>query len=222
LINPTYPLEYRSHYGDMQFLHGMGRRGDDPVKVRDNVVEWVHFAYDVATGRIDPSAQLYTLQGNYAFAKYFEGSRRRNWTVRHLFTNVSDILCTAACDSLPTDDAQIRNLALGALLHTVQDSFSHAHAERVNTGVHAWLDYAAQDPGCHKGADEDTVWIDASDIHVKPAIAWGAWFVRSAMLNVPWENGVREELINRTFALDPHAVEPYGGGYESGGKHCKL
>jgi len=37
------------------------------------------------------------------------------------------------------------------------------------------------------------------------------------MLNVRWENGVRDELMNRTFALDATAVKPNSGGHEVGG-----
>lgn len=216
-ITDVYPLEYRSHYGDLQFLHGMGSKDRPAGATHGRIIEWAHFAFDVAVGRIAPDARLATLEGQYPFVRLLTGTSKRNWTVRKLFTNVNDVLWPHYKD-VPADDNVVAALALGALLHTVQDSFSHSHVERDLTRddgrfpVIAWLDYSQQDPDCHGGADKLTGWIE-DDASPKPAIAWGAWIVRNAMLKVKWEGALEDTLRTQVFELDHAARESYPGAY---------
>jgi hypothetical protein len=218
-ITRVFPLEYRSHYGDMQFLHGMGRGKQDAADIHRDVVDWARFAYDVATGQVAPSATLSSLETSYPFARNFAGTSKRNWTVRKLFTNVGDVVC-ALCPKLETSDEEVRGLALGALLHTLQDSFSHSHVERTQGGVTAWLDYAQQDPECHGRADKDIVWIKDETIESKPAISWGAWVIRNAMLKVRWDDGVEQKFTKELFALDKPR-KPDDGGFRKGRAACE-
>lgn len=210
------PLEYRSHYGDLQFLHGMGSEAVPPTRTQGNIVDWVHFAYEVATGQIPPTATLKSLEQSHAFANFFAGTSKREWTVKKLFTNVGDIKCRN-CKDLSASTEELASLALGALLHTIQDSFSTSHVERVlqdgdsKYRVVAWLDYRKQKAHCHGEADKDIAWIISDEPH-KPAISWGAWIVRNAMLKVSW-NGVEDSVRSRMFAMASPYRSSYGGEY---------
>jgi hypothetical protein len=196
----------------------MGRGTDDAAGIQLEVLDWAHFAYDVATGRIAPSTRMSALEDTYPFARNFARTSKRNWTVRKLFTNVGDVICPT-CRRLDATDEEVPGLALGALLHTIQDSFSHSHVERSAAGVHAWLDYAQQDPDCHGTADKDTAWIRDDTVSAKPAITWGAWVIRNAMLKAKWE-GLADRLAAELFVLD-QAQNPYDGGFVKGGAACK-
>jgi hypothetical protein len=214
-ITTENPLEYRSHYGDLQFLHGMSRAETSPLDTRDNIGDWSRFAYDVASGQIAPSATLRELAPEYRFARFFTQTSKGQWTVKKLFTNVGDVLCKDDCPpDLAASDEEVAALALGALLHTIQDSLSDSHVERITENgasrVTAWLDYKKQDSGCHGEADKDTSWIEQKKFETKPAIAWGAWLAQNAMQGVLWKD-IEVELKNRMFTLaQKHRVSDGG------------
>lgn len=204
-ITDQNPLEYRSHYGDLQFLHGMGSRHASPLNTRDNVLAWSRFAYDVAAGQIRADATMQELAPQYAFARFFTQTSKGRWTVRKLFTNVGDVLCQPNCAAdLAASDDEVAALAMGALLHTIQDSLSDSHVERISENgksrVAAWLDYKQQDSACHGKADKDTGWLEKKEYKTKPAIEWGAWVARNAMMQVRWED-IQADLTDRMFTL---------------------
>ena len=209
-ISDRDPLEYRSHYGDLQYIHGMGNADRPPLATREDIMDWVHFAYDVATGAISPDAKLHSLENTHAFSRAFGGTSKRNWTVRKLFNNVGDVVCKTRCDDLPASDGQVAGMAMGALLHTVQDSFSSSHVERVTQEgplqyeVKAWLDYRKQKASCHGAADQDVEREYQIDASPKPSVTWGAWVIRNAMLKNAWSGAVEDQLRQRVFK--PHAT----------------
>nr|WP_315261317.1 hypothetical protein [uncultured Duganella sp.] len=209
-ITDIDPLEYRSHYGDLQFLHGMGGHHTSPFSTRDNVIAWTRFAYDAAAAQISPAATMKDLAPQYTFARFFTQSSKSNWTVRKLFTNVGDVVCKSQCaDDITANDEEVASLALGALLHTIQDSLSASHVERISedgqSRVVAWLDYRQQDPACHSDEDKNIDWLfnkpaQTKEDETKPAIEWGAWVARNAMMQVPWQS-IEKPLVDRMFTL---------------------
>lgn len=204
-ITTQNPLEYRSHYGDLQFLHGMDSSATSPLNTRDNVIDWLHFSYDVAAHQISPSDTMSKLTPQYRFARFFTQTSKGSWTVKKLFTNVGDVLCKERCPpDIPATDDEVAALALGALLHTIQDSLSDSHVDRVTedgaSRVAAWLDYRMQDSNCHGDADKDVGWLTLKKYDTKPAIAWGAWMAQNAMRGVLWKD-LESELSSRMFTL---------------------
>lgn len=219
LITDQNPLEYRSHYGDLQFLHGMGSHATSPLNTRDNVLEWARFAYDVAAVQIRPDATMRELAPRYPFARFFTQTSKGLWTVRKLFTNVGDVICKSKCASdLPATDDEVAALAMGALLHTIQDSLSDSHVERINedgkSRVAAWLDYRLQKADCHGTADKDILWIKNKQYKAKPAIDWGAWAAQNAMMQVPWQS-IQDTLTDRMFTLATRYRSSDGGKFIS-------
>lgn len=153
-IDASHPMLYRSHYGDLQFLHGMASSGEQAADTRRKMMIWAEFAYKVARGDI-PSTMALDKVPVEGFADLI-GIRDR--TVESFFT-LGDPAFRA--------EPQINLFALGTLLHMVQDTFSAAHAERGEEGglcdgssamrqpgkLKRFHSYALQDADKHKKAD---------------------------------------------------------------------
>lgn len=113
----TANLLARSHYEDLQFLHAMAQAdGEDPARTRADVLGWLEFAWKVAMREI-PHA---TLLRDVPIAAMKERFHCSGWSVADLY------ILGRQTDLLP----QIRLVAFGSVLHTVQDSFAGGHVER--------------------------------------------------------------------------------------------
>jgi hypothetical protein len=128
-----------------------------PVETRAYILDWLEFAWKVSTREILPQTYLKNVQIP-AIRKHFGCTE---WKVADLYLLGRQ---DAASRLLP----QIRDIAFGSVLHTVQDSFSAAHAERegnptgqvcegtpyaVPPRVVEFHAYAAQDGGLHDHDD---------------------------------------------------------------------
>ena len=151
LINEEYDLLYRTHYGDLQFLHAMAAQtGEHPTITLQKMIDWAEFTYKVSTGEIKANDKLEELESNgKSNVNYY--IKRGSWSVGYLFTKKENYL-----------DRNVKLLALGSLLHMIQDSFSDAHVERINscnplnhnkTAVLKFHDYSNQEPLDHNRAD---------------------------------------------------------------------
>lgn len=120
--NPELPafgpgdyLLYRSHYGDLQFMHSMG--SVDGEVASDTIARmkmWAKFLWGVSTQQV-PTGRFIRDLGMDDLAAYFPG----DMTASNLFaTGIVEVR------------KDLDKVALGVLLHMVQDSFSEAHAER--------------------------------------------------------------------------------------------
>lgn len=160
-IDTSHPILYRSHYGDLQFLHGMAASDELAGDTQRKMMVWAEFAYKVARGDIASTNALE--QVPVAGFPALIGIRER--TVESLFT-LGDPAFRA--------EPQIKLFALGTLLHMVQDTFSAAHAQRGEEGgvcngasqlrqpgrIQRFHSYALQDAGKHKTADERQAFHD--------------------------------------------------------------
>lgn len=107
---------YRSHFGDLQFLHAMASRDGEPAgTTRDRVLMWAEFAWSVATGAEKPNTLLKDVKVGQ-FADFFPLSGQ---DVLDLYTLGNKAL-----------RRNLGDVAFGSLLHMVQDSFAFGHAER--------------------------------------------------------------------------------------------
>jgi hypothetical protein len=110
-------LMTRSHFGDLQFLHAMANEdGVPPNETRKKVLEWLEFAWKVATREIRPQTRLNAV-GIPTIAEHFGCTE---WTV-------ADIYILGRNDRLLP---RVHEIALGSVLHTVQDSFAGGHTTR--------------------------------------------------------------------------------------------
>ncbi|WP_311222635.1 MULTISPECIES: hypothetical protein [unclassified Acidovorax] len=114
-FGPGDYLLYRSHYGDLQFMHAMGAYdGESAGETVDRMKMWAEFLWGLASGSMSTSTPLKDL-GNSELARYFPGEL----TAMNLFaTGIIEVR------------KDLDHVAMGALLHMVQDSFSQAHTDR--------------------------------------------------------------------------------------------
>lgn len=109
-------IMYRSHFGDLQFLHAMGSRdGETAGETRRRILMWAEFTWSVATGIQDSKALLKNVKTK-GFADFFPKSGQ---SIFDLFALGNTSLRRG-----------IRDVAFGSLLHLVEDSFAYGHVER--------------------------------------------------------------------------------------------
>lgn len=136
------PLTARSHFGDLQFLHGMAAQdGDAAAKTHSAVMRWAEFTYRTAIGEVEPDMFLSAVPVA-GMAELFAGQTQ---TVAGLF----------GADRV----GDLRRRAMGSLLHLIQDSYAAGHTEREEKdgyrrgAVVCFYSYAQQDHAKHAADD---------------------------------------------------------------------
>jgi hypothetical protein len=130
----------RSHFGDLQFFHGMASRDNEsPFDTKDKMLNWAGFLIDVASGRLSPNTKISAIP---AIKDLFPANA--NWTVKQLFVYAN------------ASDVQARQRAVGTLFHLIQDSFAHGHVQRdpATDDIEEFHAYGSQDEDEHAGFDE--------------------------------------------------------------------
>ncbi|MEQ1557743.1 MAG: hypothetical protein ABL933_02225 [Methyloglobulus sp.] len=182
-INPNFDLLYRSHHSDLQFLHAMADSDSETaLTTQEAVLSWIEFSYKVSTGVIPINTRFSNLERyvtpNAAlnFKKHFnQNGRRKNWTPAYLFglkcnreVSPPDSYGKLDCSETPwlPKKEDIQNIALGSMLHVIQDSFSDSHVTRNpqydgkyslihgRSGIETFNAYKKQSINLHRGADD--------------------------------------------------------------------
>lgn len=132
-FGPGTMLLYRSHYGDLQFMHAMAAYEGEPAGLTQaNMRMWAQFLWGVADGSIRTDISLREAGGE-ELGRYFPG----DMTATNLFAT-----------GIIEARSHLREVALGALLHMVQDSYSRAHVSRSeSSGARCSGFAAAEAPG---------------------------------------------------------------------------
>lgn len=199
-------LLYRSHYGDLQFLHAMASKRDETAQeTKRKMMLWAEFVYKVGVGVIDTTATLASLRDLPGINEIFV---RPGFTVHYLLARETD------------RKANIKKVAIGSLLHLIQDSYSDAHTERINgcnslahnkgeiVGLHF---YSVQNPDEHKEADIRPTWLDNGDLSDNNPVSVSALIVQFWLNSANWENQVRPFLEEKVWPLrDPQALATAG------------
>ena len=194
----------RSHYGDMQFLHAMASPGEPPQRTRERMLHWAAFTWQVAVGAIRTDALISSLDAPVR-DDLLRGLGDR--TVHQFFETRASVAPEV-----------IRKIALGALLHMVQDSFSASHtARQVSAGgtpaplgaITAFHDYACQSPEKHAEADraEASPWLAAITRPARDPVTLGAQLIAWARAGVAWESPVRGYVEAVVFPLAESAPQ---------------
>lgn len=129
-------LLYRSHFGDLQFLHSMASTNGEPATITQaNVLLWAEFTWGIATQSL-PQNKFPRDIGVIGIEKYFPGDQ------------TAAVLLALGNPQIQPQRDRVSEAALGSLLHMVQDSFSNAHVERAEpTGVDCDGVSGARQPG---------------------------------------------------------------------------
>jgi hypothetical protein len=131
-------LTARSHFGDLQFFHGMASKDTEaPITTKQHMLDWGRFLIDVATGRTPTGSKVEDVP---AIKAQFPNDQKR--TIKELFGFAK------------ATDVQARQRAVGALFHMIQDSFAHGHVDRDAAGdIAEFHAYGGQDE--HKHGEYD-------------------------------------------------------------------
>lgn len=197
-VDPDWDLLYRTHCGDMQFLHAMASGPSESAgTTRDKILMWVEFSFKVASGQIDKdwrfrSIRTFLDEGSAKSFNYFltnNGTTRHDWQAEWLFTldckrgftwkglfsraRLTELSC--ADNNNRYSEQVIQDIALGSLLHVLQDSFSGSHLMREHHGeigtsklsgvgkVIQFGNHTMQDEHLHGKADRNTVEGDTTE-----------------------------------------------------------
>jgi hypothetical protein len=124
----------RSHFGDLQFFHGMASVDKEAATTtKQHMLDWARFLIDVATARTAADSQVKDVA---AIKDVFPANA--DWTIKRLFgwAKASDI--------------QTRQRAVGILFHLIQDSHAAGHVERNDAGdIVEFHAYGGQDEHEH-------------------------------------------------------------------------
>lgn len=200
------PLLGRSHFGDLQFLHGMADR--DGVKAADTakrMLAWANVAYRIALGDIAPRKPLKTDSGADA-----------------LLSSAAEMSAMRLLRAKTESETRAR--AFGALLHMVQDSYARGHVSRVPAsagqpaGIIQFLSYGNQDSDKHA---HDDSWRDGTDDlertlripGAQDALGASTELVRRYKAREPWP-AVESYLKNGPLFVRSDAKNSGPGGYE--------
>jgi hypothetical protein len=128
----------RSHFGDLQFLHGMATSDNEAASAtRNKILVWGKMLIDVAAGVISPGAKLGTIpMAAWMFPTHLD------WTVNRLLGYPG------------ANETQGRQRAAGALMHLIQDSHAGGHVQRnAANEIVQFHAYGSQDSDEH-GSDD--------------------------------------------------------------------
>jgi hypothetical protein len=200
-INGGSRMQYRSHYGDLQFLHAMAAADGEPAaETRRKVLDWMEFAYGVASGAIDPSAPLGTIELAMP-REFFAG--QAEWTVARLFNPRESL-----------GEGTLPEHALGSMLHVIEDSFAAGHTGR-NTAASAicpfgtvwqFRAYQSEDSDKHSVADGRAA-LETADPRL---VSVAARLIELQRAGAPWESEVKP-FLEAVFCLDDLSL-PAGPG----------
>jgi hypothetical protein len=124
----------RSHFGDLQFFHGMASAdAEAPATTKQHMLTWARFLVDVATARTPPDSKV----KDVALIKDLFPANAE-WTVKRLFGYGK------------ASDVEARQRAVGVLFHLIQDSHAGGHVERDAAGdIVEFHAYGGQDEKEH-------------------------------------------------------------------------
>lgn len=202
----------RSHFGDLQFLHAMASCNGELAKdTQLKMLSWAEFVYKVSIGEIPQKTKMNKIPIENIKNMFLTDNRVAELTIEEFFKG----------------GRLARRVAMGSLLHMIQDSFAPGHANR------AILDYpigsgtvfargAIADFHCYTGQDEslhaqDDKWPGGLDEHAPIGsdnpITIGANLLIEMNKRTPWPD-VEKYLKNTVFAIkDPAAISGPGEKY---------
>lgn len=220
-------LEWNSHFGRLQHLHFMSDAAGniDPTHALDETLgkalQWIEFAYSVATLETSSSNALTPADEARlhlpSIGDNFCLDDNKNTTIRTLFARVG------MHDQRRTK--MVPDVALGSILHILQDSFSAAHTCRITenvgtkqyavlTDAYNYQDQVKEPHGeeHHAKLDVYPTWLgdySRTGVHTyeNDPIRVGAWLLKAVDAGTPWPQ-VKEHLLDTVFkkASGPRVV----------------
>lgn len=200
----------RSHFGDLQFLHAMASRENEPAReTREKILMWAEFTWRTARGEFGGGTKI-TETGIPGMTDYF----RPGETIQTLFTRGN-----------PTHRRNIGEVALGSLLHTIHDSFTRSHTDRAESDgstcgdglpqrpgrVRQFLSYALQNSSKHAVEDKRNA-VDLQLQTVSPnMVDIGVYLKEKLQQGASWSEV--KPVLSCAFDLEDENALTGGGNY---------
>jgi hypothetical protein len=176
------PWAGRGHFLDLQFLHAMAPAGQSAERTKTLIKRWAQFAYLVSLGKVSAEADV-TKLGVPGMNEFFPPGARR----------VKDLMDYRS-------GTRMQGIALGQILHIVQDSFARCHAERDSKGaIIRFHTYVGQDSDEHRKHDESETDIAALLERPLNPVAFGRRLLELRAERADW--GKVSELLDEYFVL---------------------
>jgi hypothetical protein len=214
---PMALVLYRSHFGDMQFLHSMASGEQERAfETRQKIMAWAQFVYRIALGEID------------------RGTSIKNTDIpeiNSLFTYRYDTVQTLFVNDAPREyrnDEDLHLFAMGVLIHMVSDSFVDSHVERGDQRgfkcsgvtdkrkpgpVKSFRTYLPQDASAHGRAESKEVLGDRIYHYDANVIDVGQTIMKYYSRKAKWEE-LRVYLDCVYDLADPNAPAGPGRDYQ--------
>lgn len=208
-IDQRYKMHYRSHYGDMQFLHAMAYKdGVDTEETRRKIYMWLEFLYQIATKKLGPESEFKGVNID-GFSDYFGRHQKNNWKLKWIFQPRYYLS--------RSDD--FSEHALGVMLHLIQDSYSKAHVKRVfketsqckNGSIQSFYSYSHQSSSKHGAMDTWEGYTNSEFTKDSNPVSVGAKLIHFVKENSDWKADVLPYLDSTVFCLDENS-KPSGPG----------
>lgn len=163
IYGPGHAMLYRSHFGDLQFLHAMaGRDGEPASETKRQLMDWFQFAWRTASSEYTLETRL----RDVPIATIEAAFGKTEWRVQDLYV-------LGASNSLRRE---IDDVAFGSLLHALVDSFAAGHVDREESSgtlrctagpvsvtapgaIRSFHAYNRQDHGAHADADSRNAFV---------------------------------------------------------------
>lgn len=207
-------LLYRSHFGDLQYIHAMASQDGEPAAVtRHHMLGWAEFTWRVGRGEYS----LDTVLKDVPIQSIQDSFSRSDWRVQDLFT-----LGVGNGPRLAIGD-----VAFGSLLHMLQDSYSQSHADRREASasgrsfceiggqrvdapgeIQLFHSYTRQDHALHGEADTRDAFITGLQ-QSGDVVELGRPLLRARQRGASWDE-VRSYIECALAIVDPSA--PAGPG----------
>lgn len=199
-INDSYKMQYRSHYGDMQFLHSMASEDNETIEnTREKILAWAEFSYKVSTGEIGRESFFSDIE-EMAIHRYFERHSKNGWKIKWLLQPRYFLRDT---------ENDFQKHALGTLLHMVQDSYSMGHTSRTFTPsdncpfgkVEEFFNYAEQDPNQHIVFDTYKNYVGTSFPQGLGPVEISTQLIRFSINKSDWGQEVLPFLLSHVYCI---------------------
>lgn len=232
---------YRSHFGDLQFIHSMASSSDEPAYVtKRKIMVWAKFNYSIFVSSSSIENKIIGGSEDSMFADVAALLNKPGWTVGALFDPAPSGKWVASINPLKfgryvsfdkprlqktyekanNSKISIRYVALGSLLHIIQDSYSDSHTERANGcnpiarskgEILSFRNYADQAADVHGLADVHPIWLENGVLTKNNALWASAKIIQFAFKKVPWDEGVEKFLDTEVFPLSNPEMLPQPG-----------
>lgn len=212
IYGPGDAMIYRTHFGDLQFLHAMATRDmENAGETKARILDWFEFTWRSSRGEYSLDSRLREI--DIPTIRHHFG--KTEWRLQDLYTQ-------GATGGLRRD---IDDVAFGSLLHTLQDSYAMGHVDREESSgneqcvvgsasvvapgaILSFHAYGSQNHSKHAAADSRASFMRQFQ-DVGNVVDVGRALIKARHQNLPWSNV--SSFFDCILTLsDPNAVSGPG------------